>query len=617
VRAAIDAAPPAPAETNDVGGARASRGPWLAVLATVVVGFVAYALLGTTVDSPRVFSDELLYFDTAAAVEEGDGLTSRGQDYRYAPLYPVLLVSVHWLATDREAAYELAKALNALLFALAAIPLFLLARRVLGAWPSVAVAALSIAIPSSSYVSVVMTEALAFLACSWALYAMVCAFERPTVLRQLAAMVMIAVAVGVRTQFVVLFAAYVLGLVVVALVVPGRRARPREAAAALWPTWAVCGLGAALALVTLVAGSESTNPIGNYSVLWRSYDPLEVGRWLVYHLANLELYLAVVPLVVAPIALASMFRRGRSGDERQAAYLGLFVTANAVFLLLVAAFNSTEFAVESLHDRALFYVFPLWLLVLFVWLRDGAPRPLLAATVGAAAALVLPLLLPFSEYAKDDARQQFNGVGTTLWTTLDEAFAGAGRAILIGFVVILVLAAVLARSRARLLPMAVLAVFLLSSALNWSLATRVADTWSAVLPRDERSWLDEQVPAGRSVTALAAVEDCSSFTPRDGFYLTEFFNSSLRRVAHVGTPPDGLPADDARVRSDGLVTLPSGEPLVADYVLAQPGVVLEGRRVAEGTAARLALWEVGGAVRADGIGSEDELAAVACRRPPS
>jgi hypothetical protein len=129
--------------------------------------------------------------------------------------------------------------------------------------------------------------------------------------------------------------------------------------------------------------------------------------------------------------------------------------------------------------------------------------------------------------------------------------------------------------------------------------------------------LDTRVPVGSSVTALAAVEDCSDLTPRDAFYLTEFFNSSLRRVAHVGTPPDGLPADDARIRSDGLVTLPSGEPLAADYVLAQPGVVLEGHRIAEGTAARLVLWEVGGAVRTNGIESEDEFAAIACPRPRS
>ena len=589
----------------------AIRAPWLAVVAIVAVAFVAYGLLAANVDSPRVFSDELLYFDAAAAVDDGDGLSVRGEDYTYGPLYPALLVPVHWLTADRESAYELAKWLNALLLALAAFPIFLLARRLLGAWPAVGVAALAVAIPSAAYVSVVMTESLAFLACSWAFYAVVLALERPTAVSQLAALATIAVATGVRTQFVILFAVYLLALLLVTLVVPGRRARPKAVATALWPTWVAVGLGAVLLVATLMAPA-GTGPLGGYSTLRRSYEPLDVGRWLVYHLANLELYLAVVPVAVAPIVLAAMLRRGLRGEERQAAYFALFVAANTVFLLLAAAFNSTEYAVESLHDRVLFYVVPLWLVVLFAWLRDGAPKPAIAAITGAAIALVLPLLLPFSEYAKDDARQQFNGVGTTLWTTLDEA-TSSGRLILVGFVVALVTATLLARARARLLPMAVLAVFLLSGVLNWNLADRVATTWAAVLPAEERSWLDDRLRDDRPVTALAALEGCT-FAPRNAFYLTEFFNSSLGRIVHVGSPPESLPAETAGVKPDGLVALSSGAPLVADYVLAQPGVEIEGRRLAEGTSAGLTLWETGGKVRVVGIGSTAELEAAACGR---
>ncbi len=592
----------------------AERAPWLAVVAIFAAAFVAYGLLAATVDSPRVFSDELLYFDAAAAVDEGEGLSVRGQDYSYGPLYPALLVPVHWLAPDRDTAYELAKWLNALLLALAAFPVFLLARRLLGAWPGVAVAALGVAIPSASYVSVVMTESLAFLACSWAFYAVVLALERPTALRQLAALVAIAVATGVRTQLVILFAVYLLGLLLVTVVVPDRRGRPKAVAAALWPTWAAVGLGAVL-VARILTAPAGTGPLGGYSSLRRSYEPLEVGRWFVYHLANLELYVAVVPLAVAPIVLTAMVRRGLRGDERQAAYFALFVAANAIFLLLAAAFNSTEYGVESLHDRVLFYVVPLWIVVLFAWLRDGAPKPAIAAISGATLAVVLPLLLPFSEYAKDDARQQFNGVGTTLWTAVDEATTGSGvsgRLILMGVVVALVTATLLARARARLLPLAILAVFLLSGALNWSLAERVATTWGAVLPAQQRSWLDDHVRDGQPVTALAALEKCADYTARDGFYLTEFFNSSLARVVHVGTPPDSLPADSVRVERDGLVALSSGAPLVSDYVLVQPGVEIEGRRVADGTSARLTLWETAGPVRVVGLRSTAELEAAAC-----
>jgi hypothetical protein len=587
-----------------------SRAPFLAVAAIVAAAFVAYALLGANVDSPRVFSDELLYFGAAAALEEGSGLSVRGEDYLYGPLYPALLAPMHWLADGRQGAYELAKALNALLFALAAVPVFLLARRLLRDWSAVAVAALAVAIPSASYVSVVMTESLAFLACSWAFYAVLLALERPTALRQLAALGAIALATGVRTQFAVLLAVYLLALALVTVIVPGRLARPRALATAYWPTWAAVAIGAVLAVDALTA--SGTGPLGGYSDVRRSYDPLEVGRWLAYHVANLELYVAVIPLAVAPIVLAAMFRRGRRGDERHAAFLALFLAANSVFLLVAAAFNSEEFAVGSLHDRVLFYVVPLWLVVLFAWIGDGAPKPALAAITGAALALVLPLLLPFSEYARDHARQQFNGVGTTLWATLDEATAGHGRLILVGVVVALVTVTLLARARARLLPMAVLAVFLLSSVLNWHLAGRVATLWAAVLPAEQRSWLDDNVRDGGTVTALVAIEECTDFAPRDSFYLTEFFNSSLARIAYLGTPHDSLPTEPARVEPDGAVVLASGAPLVSDYVLMQPGVDVEGRRVAEGTSARLALWETAGPVRLAGVGSTAELEAAVC-----
>jgi hypothetical protein len=584
--------------------------PFLAVAGIVVGALVAYTLLAATVDSPHHFSDELLYFDASAAIVEGSGLSVRGEDYVYGPLYPALLAPLHWLADDRGTAYELVKTLNALLLALAAVPIFLLARRLLGAWAAVAVAALAVAIPSSSYVAVVMTESLAFLACSWAFYAVLLTLERPTALRQLAALAAIALATGVRTQFALLFAVYLVALVLVTVIVPGRLTGLEALATGLWPTWAAVGLGALLVVRALT--TTGTGPLGGYTDLQRSYDLLEVGRWFVYHLANLELYLAVVPLAVAPIVLAAMFRRGRRGEERQAAFLALFVAANTGFLLVTAAFNSTVYSVDSLHDRVLFYVVPLWLVVLFAWIADGAPKPLIAAVSGVVLALVLPLVLPFPEYAKDDARQQFNGVGTMLWATLQEATAGRGRLVLVCFAVALVAATMLARARARLLPLAVLAVFLVSSLLNWSNASRVAEPWAAILPAEERSWLDANVRDGRQVTALIAVEECTDNVPRDGFYLTEFFNSSLARVAHSAPPEDSLPTESVGVDRDGSVTLASGEPLVSDYVLAQPGVEIEGKRVAEGTAARLTLWETAGPVRLVDAGSTAELEAAAC-----
>src|SRR5207245_3729666 len=116
-----------------------------------------------------------------------------------------LLAPILSLVSDREHAYALAKTLNALLFALSAVPVYLLARRVLRPWPSAGAAALSIAIPSSMYVSVVMTESLAYLTASTALYAMFLALERASPGRQLAAIAAIFLACTARLQLAGLF----------------------------------------------------------------------------------------------------------------------------------------------------------------------------------------------------------------------------------------------------------------------------------------------------------------------------------------------------------------------------------------------------------------------------
>lgn len=601
-----------------IGTAEPSPASWAPTLVTatvVIVAFVVYAVVADDVTSPHVFSDELLYFDAAGSVVEGDGLAMRSEPYRYSPLYPGLLAALFTLVPDRIAAYELAKTLNALIFALTAVPVFLLARRLLAPWPSAVVAVLSVAIPSSIYVSVVMTESLAYLAAAWAFYALVLVFERPTAVRQLAALCAILIASGVRTQFLALFGIYVVGLAIVALTLPTCRGHTKAMLITLWPTGAVLTVGIMLGL--FVAGADvPRDALGAYSELWRAYDLTEVGRWLVYHLANMDLYLAVIPFAVAPAVVAELFVRARRGSETHAAFLALFVASNGVLLTLTAAFNTTEFAGNRLHDRTVFYVIPLWMIVLLVWVVEGAPRPLVAAGCGVAFAVALPLFLPFSDYLRDDARLQFNAVVTTLWASVDRAGADvdvSARVVLVPFTVLLALSAfVLPVTRRYLLPVLVFAVLGMTTVLSWSNAWRVADPWALALAREDRSWLDELVPKGASVTLLAVRAPCTKLLDTQGYYLTEFFNTSVRHLAQTGTPPDSLPSLTVRVSSKGEFLLPSGDLLHADHVVTPPGVRLAGQRIGEGTTARLTLWDVGGAVRALGVGSNNELKAATC-----
>ena len=279
----------------------------------------------------------------------------------------------------------------------------------------------------------------------------------------------------------------------------------------------------------------------------------------------------------------------------------------------MAAFNSTEFAQGLFHDRPLFYVIPLWLVLFLVWLAEGAPRPLVAAGIGAAIAVALPLFLPYSDYTRDDLGQEFEAVPTVLWATID-SLGPAGRAALVASTLLLVLAALLVPARARLLLLAaVLSVFVLTAQLGWSAATSWSDIRTHAVSAPERMWLDEWIPSRQSVVLLTTLSPCARFA-HDGFYLTEFFNSSVARVAHLGQTPDRFPGRVSVSRNQ--VRVPSGGPLAADYVVTQPGVDVVGRRVAEGTRARLVLWHVGGPVRLLEDHSAIELQRLACRAAP-
>ncbi len=358
----------------------ALQSPGTAVAATVLACFALTAAVSSLVETPRIFYDELIYMEAAASLADGEGLEVRDEPYAYGVLYPTVLAPLLALAGDRETAYALAKLLNALLFALTAVPVYLLARRLLAPWPSVGVAALSVAVPSTVYVTVVMTESLAYLTVTWALLAVVLAIERPTVLRQVAALAAVGVAILVRTQFVSFYAAFLLALVLAQWLLPERRALGWRGLRVLWPAAASVVVGLlAFVLGPLLRGSESGDALGGYGGLLRTYDLATVGKWFVQHAAGLELYLAVVPVAVSPIVLSIFFARARGGSERHAAFVAAFATFNAAALaaaaIVVTSQDDPGLEIDRLHDRYLFYVVPLWLIVLVWWIADGAPRP--------------------------------------------------------------------------------------------------------------------------------------------------------------------------------------------------------------------------------------------------
>jgi len=589
-----------------------NRGPVLALAGIVLGAFVVYALLSTLVSVPRVHPDEVRYMIGASSLVEGDGLRLRGDEYGFGPLHAAVLALVLWLSSGLEAAYPWFKVVNALFWALTAIPVYLLARRLVTSWWAVLGAGLAVAIPSSISVATVMTESMAFLAAAWVLFATMLALERPTVLRQLVLLAAVAVAFLTRSQLGVLYVGWLAALGLHWWISPASRPRGRADLRRLWPSALPLLAAVAFFAARLVGGSSPRDSLGAYWELWRGYDPFEVAKWVVYHLADIEIYLAVVPLAVAPIVLTRLVRSGRAGSAVDSAYASLFLAANATGILIVAAFTSTPWGYDRLHDRYAFYLLPLWLILFVVWLADGLPRPLVAAATGVGLALVLPAVLPFRQLANEAGIDTVPGA---LWVWFEAQVAGpgplSGSRLLAAFVIALLLAMLFVPRRAAgtgALATVVLAVLLVTSVLAWE---RLIDA-----PEDavfagglKRSWIDAAVPADASVTKLYIdTESCPSSATRHALFLTEAFNAAVDRAAYIDdSVPDGLPIERVDVGSDGTLLLSPDNPLTAEYVLTQPGIELAGERVATGTSADLVLWRTDGPVVVAGATSNEDV----------
>jgi hypothetical protein len=594
---------------------RKDRRPALALGLVVIGAFALYALLALAVHAPRVHPDEERYLIAASSLVEGEGLTLRGADYGFGPLLALVLAAILRVAGSVDAAYDWFKAANALLFALTAVPVYLLARRLISAWWSLLPAALSVAIPSSISVATVMTESLSYLATAWALYAIALALERPTVARQLGLLAAIAVAFLTRPQFGILYLTWIGALAVLWWIAPSARPRTRNDLVRFWPTTLPPVLAVIAFVARLAVGASAADSLGAYWELWRGYDPLQVGKWFVYHLGDFAVYLAIVPVAVAPIVIWELGRAGRAGSRPAAAFVALFAAANVSGLLVVAAFTSTPWGYDRLHDRYGFYLLPLWLVGLVVWLASGLPRPLLATAIGVLGALTLPFVLPFHQLANEAGIDTVPGA---LWVRIEAELAGpgpaSGRLALALFVLTLLAATVFLQRRLAVvaLPLAVAATFAATSYLAWERLIEAPEdrVFAGGL---ERAWIDERLPHDASVTKLYADTRCGSALERHALFLTEFFNSTVDRAAYLdGSVPDGLPIERVDVSGSGTLELSPGNPLRAQFVYTQPGIELAGRRVAEGTAAHLVLWHVGGPVRVVGASSNGQLRRMLC-----
>jgi len=577
---------------------------WVWVAAIVFASSAFRIGLARRMVAPWIMVDELIYSELAKSfAAHGEFLVRGAASHGYGYVYPVLIAPAFRLFGPIPQAYDAAKVINSVVMSLAAIPAYLLARRVVRPGLSLVVAGLTVAVPSMIYTGTLMTENAfypLFITCALLL---VLVLERPTPLRIAALLALSLVAFATRAQAVALAPAILTAPLLL------QRSRWRE----FRLLYGVVVGAVLVALVYEVArGKSPVDALGAYrSATGTSYSFWTILRWLVYHVGELDFYLGVMPF-----AALLYFALSR---ERKTPFVAAAIPLVCWLVVEVAAFASEQS--HRIEERNMFFVAPLFFVALCMWIERGLPRPR-AAVGSAVVAAALVGVVPYSTLLSTNVTSDTLAF-LPLWTlqdtvvTLDELGAVA---ILLG--IALALAWLLVPPRHALaLPVT---LFVLYAAALWTIETNkhggiqhvsLAAVFGGTSEPD-REWIDHAVGAKADVAVLYNSPTMDKFT----IWTNEFFNRSVHQVAYFADPaPGDLPQTKAYADNRGFVHGLGAAP----YVLTT--LPLIGTSVIHDSVKNLTLWRLDGPPRlqyatagiyADGwTGERAEITRYACAGP--
>jgi len=381
---AVDAA----SSTRALGAARIAAVPARYALAGIVgLSFVVRLAAVLAHATPLYFPDEYIYGTLARSLAETGKLAIRGQPAHFPALLEPLLASPFWLFHDPMLAYRLTLGLNALAMSLAAIPVYLLARRLgLGAGLGLAAAALAVASPDLLFASFLLADPIAYPLVLTALYLAVRALEKPTWKLQVAFVVVAGLAAFARIQYAVLPFAFIAAALLV------ERGRVRR----YWPTFAL--------LVVPVVGVVALGPsrvLGYYTQVPHAHVPVHAAlKWAAIDTMMLAYSAGWILIPGALVGLALALVRPRTRVERAFGAMALFL-AGGVFVeaAVYAARGATRY-----QERYLFALLPLVALAFGLYVKRGWPHRLAVAVVSAVM-LLLSVRVPLSGFTAADNKQ--------------------------------------------------------------------------------------------------------------------------------------------------------------------------------------------------------------------
>jgi hypothetical protein len=363
----------------------------LALGGIVTVSFVVRLLVALAHATPLYFPDEYIYGTIARSLAEHGRPLIRGQSAHFPALLEPLAAAPFWLTHDPALAYRLTQAENALAMSLAAVPVYLLARRLgLGSGLGLVAAALAVASPDLFFASFVLADPLAYPLVLGAIYAAVCALSRPTRWNQLAFVGLTVLTTLTRIQYALLPLVFVAGALAV------ERFSLRRTLSRFRLTWAIF----AAPLLGLAALGPS-RVLGYYNGIVKLHvDPSGIAHWIATD-AMLIVYCAGWVLVPgALLGIAYALRQPRSREE--AAFGG--VTVGLLVILFAETSMYASNGTARFQERYFMALLPLVLPWFALYLNRGRPGRLVAALI-AVILLAVSARVPLAPYSVADNKQ--------------------------------------------------------------------------------------------------------------------------------------------------------------------------------------------------------------------
>ncbi|HEX5924656.1 MAG TPA: hypothetical protein VFY45_12550 [Baekduia sp.] len=510
-----------PTAAHRAGAAGALSSPWAWVVGLYFVAAALYLVLALRSPLPVLFPDEFRYSHLARGLADGTGTDWRGEHIgQTAALYVYFITPAWGLFSSSVDAYHASKVLGTLALCAQLIPVWLLARELVGPRLALVPATLSVAGTWMLTSAETVTEVLAFPLTTAALCVAVMALRRPGSHLGWLAFLLLALATWARIQMAVLVPALLMAFLLDVLRDPTRRDERLRAHRAYL---VVASVGFAGLVLVALAAPDITGDYGGFFKLRPSPDRI-------FSKSGLQLLELVAVGGFAPVLLAAGAACSRRAwrDDRTGPLLAVFWPAALATVAQSGFFLAGYPPALSAIDRYVVYALPLALILMTVLVA----RPALLSRT----ALIVAGLLSLTLLARPAI--QMIGEERASWGIsyrLDHVL-GLGIGIGLTLVALALLWAVgLLRARetapARavlVIGAATLAVFAVQSQAAWWQMTKTGTSFRSIMPAD-LEWVDHH--ASGPVALLGVTQNAPQFDDID------FFN---RKITQAYAPAAGI-----------------------------------------------------------------------------